>query len=185
MQRQHLRRAAGIINQGGIVAYPTESCFGFGCDPRDNAAIRRLLHIKRRSYRQGLIIIGAGFDQIKMYLVDIDEDIPASVFNSWPGPYTWLLPARSGVSRWLRGEHPTIAVRVTAHPAAAALCRYAGKAIVSTSANRHGRAPTRNPDTVKKQFGDQVDYILPGSCGDSVRPSEIRNAASGQVIRAA
>lgn len=185
MQRQQLRRAASIVNQGGIVAYPTESCFGLGCDPRDNAAIRRLLHIKRRSYKQGLIIIGAGYEQIKMYIADTESEIPTEVFDSWPGPYTWLLPTRAGVSKWLRGEHSTIAVRVTTHNTAAGLCRYAGKAIVSTSANRHERVPTRYAESIEKEFAELVDYILPGKCGDATKPSEIRDAASGEVIRAA
>jgi len=185
LRRQQLEHAAKVIHQGGIVAYPTESCFGLGCDPRNNAAICRLLHIKRRSYEQGLIVIGAGYNQIKMYIAYAENEIPAAVSDSWPGPHTWLLPARAGVSRWLRGEYLTIAVRVTAHGIAAALCRFAGKAIVSTSANRHGRAPARNSESVNKEFGELVDYILPGSIGNAIKPSEIRDAASGKVIRAA
>jgi len=185
LQRQQLEHAAKIINQGGIVAYPTESCFGLGCDPRNNAAIRRLLHIKRRSYEQGLIIIGAGYNQIKMYIAYAENDIPEAVSDSWPGPHTWLLLARAGVSRWLRGEHPTIAVRVTAHGGAAALCRYAGKAIVSTSANRHGYAPARNTESVTKEFGKLIDYVLSGQIGSFHKPSEIRDAVSGQIVRAA
>ncbi len=185
MKREQLGYAAEIINQGGVVAYPTESCFGLGCDPRNNAALRRLLHIKQRSFEQGMIIVGACYHQLKMYIACSQEEVPERVFDSWPGPYTWLLPAHDGVSRWLRGQHSTIAVRVTSHPIAAALCRQTGKAVVSTSANRHGRSPERHAKQVEKQLGSLVDYVLTGSIGLASKPSEIRDAFSGQVLRPA
>jgi len=74
---------------------------------------------------------------------------------------------------------------VTAHPVAAALCRHTRSPIVSTSANRHGRAPARSVAGVVREFGSDVDYVLPGRIGVQARPSEIRDAMTGAVIRAA
>lgn len=102
---------------------------------------------------------------------------------AWPGPVTWLMPARRGVSRWLIGEHPRIAVRVTAHRGAAALCNHAGTAIVSTSANRHGHPPARSAGGVRREFGECVDYVLAGNLGGSPKPSEIRDVVTGRIIR--
>lgn len=96
---------------------------------------------------------------------------------------TWLLPAHPETPLWLRGVHDTLAVRVTAHPQAAALCQVFGGAIVSTSANPGGLPPARNALQVRRYFGDTIDDILPGAVGPRRKPSEIRDAATGRVVR--
>ena len=96
-----------------------------------------------------------------------------------------LLPARPEVPRWLRGEHDTLAVRVTAHPLAAALCDAFGGPIVSTSANLAGHEPARSALRVQCELGSGVDYILHGPLGELAQPTEIRDAKTGRVIRAA
>ena len=174
-----LIQAARIIQHGGVVAYATEYCFGFGCDPMNRSAVLRLLRIKRRMSGKGLILIAADVDQLDSYV----KNIPAPVLATWPGSYTWLLEPREGVPGWITGDHPGIAVRVTAHPQTAALCRAAGMAIVSTSANRSGGAPTRSYRETLRRFKGEVDYVLPGMVGDAPAPTPIRDAASGELIR--
>lgn len=174
-----LIQAARIIQHGGVVAYATEYCFGFGCDPMNRSAVWRLLRIKRRPSGKGLILIAADVDQLDSYV----DNIPAPVRVTWPGPHTWLLEPREGVPGWIRGDHPRIAVRVTAHPQAAALCKIAGMAIVSTSANRSGGAPARSYRETLRRFKGGVDYVLPGMVGDAPAPTPIRDAASGELIR--
>ena len=78
------------------------------------------------------------------YIKGLPADRRDAVLASWPGPNTWLMPCQPAAPGWLRGAHATLAVRVTAHPLAAALCRAFGGAIVSTSANRAGRPPARS-----------------------------------------
>jgi len=174
-----LAQAARIIQKGGVVAYATEYCFGLGCDPMNRAAVLRLLRIKRRPVRKGLILIAADIDQLAPYV----DEIPAAVLATWPGPHTWLLEPRDGVPGWITGEHPRIALRVTTHPQAAALCKAVGTAIVSTSANRAGAEPTRSFRDTVRRFRGQVDYILPGRVGDSRAPTPIRDAITGELIR--
>ncbi len=174
-----LARAARVIRQGGVVAYATEYCFGLGCDPLNRAAVLRLLRIKRRPAQRGLILIAAGVEQLAPYV----DDIPPSVLATWPGPHTWLLAPRDGVPGWITGEHARIALRVTAHAQAAALCRMAGMAIVSTSANRAGGAPTRSFRDTVRRFKGEVDYVLPGLVGDAPAPTPIRDALTGELIR--
>jgi len=94
-----------------------------------------------------------------------------------------LLEARPGVPGWLTGDHSRIALRVTAHPQAAALCRAAGMAIVSTSANRGGGAPVRRYREAVHRFKGEVDYVLPGRVGDSPAPTPIRDAVTGELVR--
>jgi L-threonylcarbamoyladenylate synthase len=177
--RADLTRAATIVRAGGIVAYATEYCFGLGCDPLNRNAVLRLLRLKRRPLAKGLIVLAADEAQLIPFIMDI----PAAVRASWPGPHTWLLPARPGVPGWVIGRHDKIAVRVTAHPQAAALCRAAGMAIVSTSANRAGEVPARTDREVARRFGKRVDYILPGNVGDAPAPTPIRDALTGRLVR--
>ena len=179
MTTRDLQRAANILRQGGLVAYATEYCFGLGCDPRNRNSVLRLLRLKHRSVIKGLIVLAADLSQLMPYVAQI----PAAVAASWPGPHTWLLPARPGVPGWITGRHDKIAVRVTAHRQAAALCRATGMAIVSTSANRAGEAPARTDREVVRRFGKLVDYILPGAVGDAPGPTPIRDAADNRLIR--
>jgi len=174
-----LIQAARVIQKGGVVAYATEYCFGFGCDPRNRAAVLRLLRIKHRSFNKGLILIAADLDQLAPYV----ENIPAHVLATWPGPHTWLLEPRDGVPGWITGSHPRLAVRVTAHAQVAALCKNAGMAIVSTSANHAGDKPTRSFRETVRRFKGEVDYVLPGKVGNATAPTSIRDVASGELIR--
>ena len=82
-------------------------------------------------------------------------------------PVTWIVPATDEVPYWIRGEHPGLAVRITAHPVASALCDAADSALVSTSANTHGRPVARNAFVLRRRFGALVDYIVPGECGSA------------------
>jgi len=175
-----LRHAAHILKRGGIVAYATEYCFGLGCDPRNHAAVRRLLRLKRRPAAKGLIVIAADTGQFSPYV----SDIPNNVRATWPGPHTWLLAPRPNVPRWIGGRHARLALRVTAHPQAAMLCRAADMAIVSTSANRAGEAPARNYRETLRRFGRRVDYVLPGTVGNAPAPTPIRDAVTGELVRA-
>jgi L-threonylcarbamoyladenylate synthase len=93
------------------------------------------------------------------------------------------MPAYNHVPKWLRGQSDKVAVRITAHPVASELCRRAGCAIVSTSANVSGQAPARSADAVRRMFGAEIDFVLDGPLGDSDRPTEIRDAITGKVVR--
>jgi len=179
MYNRELQRAAHILKQGGIVAYATEYCFGLGCDPFNRNAVFRLLRLKRRPVKKGLIILAADIHQLAPYAATVS----ASELATWPGPYTWLLPARPAVPAWITGRHDKIALRVTAHAQAAALCHAAGMAIVSTSANRAGERPARTDREVTRRFGKRVDYILPGTVGSATAPTPVRDALTGELIR--
>jgi len=172
-----------MVHAGGVIAYPTESVYGLGCDPTDGAAVMRLLAIKRRSVKLGLILIAADFAQLQPYIGTIDRVTLARVARSWPGPVTWLLPAAEETPAWLCGVHDTIAVRVTAHPLAAALCAAAGHPLVSTSANRHREPPARTALQVRRRLGADIDLILNGHVGTLQRPTEIRDARTGRIVR--
>ena len=178
-----LRIAARVVRAGGLIAYPTEAVYGLGCDPRNERAVKRLLALKRRSVHKGLILIAADFAQLEPFLQPLPPSDRARLAATWPGPQTWLVPAKSGVPRWLTGQHDTLAVRVTGHPLAAALCRSCGHPLVSTSANVSARPPARSALAVRRQFGWRLDYVLPGPTGSRAKPTAIQDLRTGQVVR--
>ena len=185
MNHWQLRQAARIVRQGGLIAYPTEAVYGLGCDPLQAGAVQRLLALKDRPVDKGLILVAADLDQLRPFLLPLSADDEATVLATWPGPVTWLIPARAETPRWLRGRHDTLAVRVTDHPVTAALCRQLGHPLVSTSANRSGQPPARSPLAVRRSFGKAIDLILSAPLGNRQRPTIIRDLASGRIVRPA
>jgi L-threonylcarbamoyladenylate synthase len=180
---QPLKRAARILQSGGVVAYPTEGVFGLGCLPDDFVAVSRVLAIKERDPALGLVLIATDIEQLTGWIAVAVAT--ADLKSTADKPLTWIVPATDEVPYWVRGEHAGLAVRFTTHPVAAALCDAADSALVSTSANRHGRPPARNRFILRRSFGALVDYIVPGECGPASGPSEIRDLASGKVLRSA
>jgi len=177
-----LRRAVNTLRQGGIIAYPTEAVYGLGCDPWDEEAVMRLLDIKQRPWHKGLILIASDFNQLTDFIQPLSPEVLKQVETTWPGPVTWLLPAKETTPNYLTGEHDTIAVRVTAHKQTANLCQAAGHAIVSTSANITGLTPAKTIRQVRWQL-PEIEIILSGHCGGASQPSQIRDAKTGDIIR--
>jgi L-threonylcarbamoyladenylate synthase len=182
--RLRVARAARVVRTGGVIAYPTEAVFGLGCLPRDRRAVMRVLAIKQRSWRKGLILIGASVEQLERYVVLPPEPRRGEVLATWPGPHTWVLDARRSAPRWITGGQSSVAVRVTAHPLAAELCRCAGEALVSTSANVSRRPPHRRLLLLRRDLGKHIDYILAGPLGGLAAPTVIRDGRSGALLRA-
>lgn len=175
--------AARIVLEGGVIAYPTEAVYGIGCLPWNEDALLRVLALKRRAPRKGLIVVAASIEQLEPLAEIPGGAIGDEMRSRWPGPCTWIVPARSTAPALLTGGRPTIAVRVSAHPIVQRLCRRTGGALVSTSANLSGAAPARTALAVRRQLGRFVDCVLAGPLGDSPRPTEIRDAATGKVLR--
>ncbi|RDI98975.1 tRNA threonylcarbamoyladenosine biosynthesis protein RimN [Dyella solisilvae] len=181
-----LDAAAALLRRGGVIAYPTEAVFGLGCDPHDRVAFERLFALKQRPPTQGVLLIAAEFAQVERYIdtVAVPAEVMAQVQASWPGPNTWIFPRSPAVPEWVAGAHAGIALRVTAHAPAAALCRAYGGALVSTSANPHGEPPARSVATLETYFGGALDGLLDAPLGELERPTVIRDALSGAIIRA-
>lgn len=176
------QRTRKQLRDGGVIAYSTESCYGLGCSPLDTRAIRRVLAIKARPNHKGLIVIAADFEQIRHLVKPLSAAQRAELARYWPGPYTFLLPASRRVPPALRGRHHKIAVRVTAHGEAAALCRRLGTALVSTSANRAGQKSLKTARACRMAFKDKV-LTLPGRIGKRRKPSTIIDLESGRILR--
>lgn len=178
-----LREAARCVRSGGLIAYPTEAVYGLGCDPLNEVAMANLLELKQRPVEKGVILIAADFEQLRPYVKTLPQEQMQRVLESWPGPNTWLLPVADDLPRWLSGSHSTLAVRVTGHPVAAALCRACGTPLVSTSANRSGQRPARSALQVRLKLRPGVDCIVHAPLGGNPAPSTIRDALTGRTLR--
>jgi L-threonylcarbamoyladenylate synthase len=177
--------AAAILRRGGVLAYPTEGVWGLGCDPFDEPAVLRLLALKQRSVDKGLILVAASIGQFDG-LADWDALPPgraADVAASWPGPNTWIVPSRARVPRWISGDHAGVAMRVSAHPIVAALCDAFGGALVSTSANPAGAAAPARLEALDPALRAAIDGVVAGETGGRDRPSDIRDARTGALLR--
>lgn len=165
-----------------MVAYPTEYCYGLGCDPTNREAVRKLLRIKQRATQRGLILIGSVLAQFRPFIWPIKPEIRSRLLASWPGPTTWLVPARP-LHKLITGNHRTIALRIPEHPVARELCTLSGTAIVSTSANRRGRRPALGYRDLSRMHLPGLDYVVSGTVGNARRPSAIIDAKTGEFIR--
>ncbi|KLV04998.1 L-threonylcarbamoyladenylate synthase type 1 TsaC [Photobacterium ganghwense] len=182
---ENLNHVVAALRQEEMIAYPTEAVFGVGCDPDSEQAVMKLLALKQRPVEKGLILIAANYEQLAPYIDDsqLTDEQKQRIFDSWPGPVTWVMPTKPGVPRFLTGQFDTIAVRVTDHPLVQALCLAFGKPLTSTSANLTGQEPGRTVAEVELQLGDRLAAILQGDTGGRENPSEIRDARTGQIFR--
>lgn len=183
MNNFKLRQAASHIWRGGVIAYPTEAVYGLGCDPLNQDAVMRLLELKQRPVEKGMILIAARFSQIEGFIQPLTAQQHRQLTQTWPGPTTWLLPASTSAPAWITGRHDRIAIRITAHPLAQALCNIAGQAIVSTSANISQHPPAKTSLTVRRYFADRLDYILTGPLGNLDKPTVIKDLLTRKVLR--
>lgn len=175
--------AAEAARAGGIIAYPTEAVWGLGADPDNSQALARLLALKGRPKAKGLILIAANTAQLEPWLATLSVAARAQLEATWPGPVTWLVPNNKLASEWITGDFTTVALRVTDHPVAQALCLNFGGPLVSTSANPLGQAPARTRAQVKHYFESQLQAIAPGCVGARAQPSEIRDLQTGRILR--
>jgi L-threonylcarbamoyladenylate synthase len=153
-----------------------------GCDPRNRNAVHRILKLKQRPQRKGLILIASQYAQVARYLKPLTSNEQAKLQHDGAQAVTYLMPVKDSAPRWLRGDHDTLAVRLTAHPFAKQLCRNAGSALVSTSANRSGQRPAKTYAECRRLFGNAV-WVLRGQVGKRKQPSTIRAWADGRILR--
>lgn len=180
----HIHLAVNTLKQGKLIVYPTESMFGIGCDPNNLSAVKRILEIKHRSPSMGLILIASDICHLEPWVDFTQVPDMQPLLSSWPGHETWLVPAQKHVSNLLTGRHDTLAVRVSAHPTVSQLCDTFKGAITSTSANKNGQTEAKSLFSARQIFNDDIDCYVPGEMTSIGGASRIRNALTGQVIRA-
>jgi L-threonylcarbamoyladenylate synthase len=183
--RYRLQRAAALLRAGAVISHPTEAVWGLACVPWDHSAVAKILGMKARDPAKGLVLVSDCVERFAPVLADLPEAARKAVLASWPGPHTWVVPDSDWAPQWVRGKFSSVAIRVTNHPLTVDLCRTANTCLVSTSANPAGLPPARSQAQVRRYFGTELSYYLPGRTGSLSKPTEIRDALSGQLYREA
>jgi L-threonylcarbamoyladenylate synthase len=156
-----IARAATVIRNGGLVAYPTDTVYGIGCDPRNPRAIGRLFEAKDRDPNRASPLIGASIEQLAEAVQFTDAALRLAA-SFWPGPLSLVLPARPEISRLVLGNQETAAVRVPADETARTLASASGFPITATSANISGQAPVARASLISSRLVAQLDFVLDG-----------------------
>lgn len=179
------QEAADALLRGEVIAYPTEGVYGFAADAMNRVAVEKLLQMKERSVSKGFIVMGASLAHLSPLIEPLNDGEAKRLLEELRGGYryTWIVPAKESCPHYLRGEFPTLAIRVTNHPDALALCEKMPVGVVSTSANLHKEAPLESAEEIYQLFGDQIAGVMEGEVGSLSSPTRIVHLKSGEIIR--
>lgn len=184
------QKAARVIRDGGLVAYPTEAVWGLGCNATDDQAVQKLRQLKRRQQHKGFIVLFADISQVQSYLPHLDNKALINIQDQ-KEPTTWLVPNTHDYKRGHKpcfskavvGFNSTVAIRLSSHPSVVALSTLSACPIISSSANQTGFLPLRHLLAIKKAFRQNVNYYLDGKLGGYQKASQIIDLATGRVLR--
>lgn len=193
--------AADTLQQGALLAYPTESVWGIGCDPFNARAFDTLLSLKNRPADKGVILIASDMAQVAPYLTGLSDTQKKRIADSWQDAQqatTWVVPLNDSdsnenknqndnslyqpIPEWITGTHASIALRVTPHPLVKILCEQFGGCLVSTSCNPASQPPARTLEQASAYFADDIHYLAGDTLGFS-QPSRIIDAQTGAILR--
>lgn len=192
-----LVQVARFLRLGGVLAYPSESVWGMGCDAFDECAIRQVLYLKSRTKDKGLIVLTDSVQKILPLLVDLPSDTQEQILDTLHATSnstknqatTWLLPISSlDMPDLLTGAFDSLAVRVTTHPVLVQLCKLMTHKnnpygfLVSTSCNPSGQKPATDLNMAYQYFQDKISYLDSFPLGFD-KPSRIIDAQTGAIIR--
>ena len=158
-----ITKAAKMLQDGGLVAFPTETVYGLGADATNERAVAAIFEAKGRPQFNPLISHVLGSDEAKRF-VEWSETAEKLAQRFWPGPLTFVLPRAKGsaIALLATAGLDTVAIRAPSHPVAQALIRAAGRPIAGPSANRSGAVSPTQATHVAESLGDRVSLILDG-----------------------
>ncbi|MEX0965087.1 MAG: Sua5/YciO/YrdC/YwlC family protein [Pseudohongiellaceae bacterium] len=184
MTKLNIQLACQHLGRGNVIAYPTEAVWGLGCDPQKEAAVNKILALKKRPVEKGLILVAGQINQFEALLSNLSNTQRNTLEASWPGHITWLVPdPEQLIPAWIKGNHQSVAIRVSAHPAVQQLCAAFDGPLVSTSANEAGEEEIRSRLILEQKFAASIDYIVDGELGQAAKPSQMRDLLTGATIR--
>ncbi len=183
MHQWQYRKAIKTLKRGGVIAYPSESVYGLGCDPYNLEAVSDLLSVKHRSYKKGLIILVSDIEQASRLIAPLSNQQKQRIQNHTGRATTWLVDKSARTSPLLAGTHAKLAVRVTTNPVAKKLCEMMQGPIVSTSCNRNAKPTSQSVAIIRNKFYLPLAQIVSGPCGGEAA-SRIVDLESGQILRA-
>jgi tRNA threonylcarbamoyl adenosine modification protein (Sua5/YciO/YrdC/YwlC family) len=179
-ESRKIQRAVEAIDAGEIIAYPTDTVYGLGCDPMSKRAVERLYQMKQMSRAQPLALICPDLSDISKY-AHVDNQSYRLLKRLLPGPYTFVLPASREVPKMLQSARRTVGIRVPKSAAALQIVRALGRPLISTSAGPHGQDAFTDPRDIERRFPG-LAFVLDGGLGGSV-PTTVVDLVEQRVIR--
>jgi len=173
------------LQAGSVIAYPTEGVWGLGCDPSNKQAVLKILELKQRPFKKGMILVADSVDRLAPYLQDLPSSERLLPKNSQGRAITWVVNHGGKAPDWISGGRASLAVRISQHPVVCTLCQSAQMPLVSTSANPSSMPSAITEQEVSAYFPKGVDLIVSGALGGQNGASEIRDFASGDILREA
>lgn len=171
-------RAVKIIEDGGVICYPTDTVYGLGCDLHNKQAIDRLYQLKAMDRKKPLAFICADLSDIAKYAV-VDNPTYRVLKHFLPGPYTFVLKATRDVPRFVQQKQKTVGIRVPDHPVTHALVEALGRPVISTTACEPDEDPIIDPWTIDATF-PTLDLVLEADVCGSV-PTTVVDLSEGNV----
>jgi L-threonylcarbamoyladenylate synthase len=172
-------RAADVLREGGLVAFPTETVYGLGADARNERAVRRVFEVKGRPSGHPLIVHLPDAGALQNWAAALPAEARALANRYWPGPLTLIVRRGPRVSPAVTGGQETVGLRVPAHPLALAMLGKFGGGVAAPSANRFGKVSPTTADHVAADLGSDADFIVDGGpCAVGVE-STIVDLSSG------
>lgn len=177
-----IRRAVDELESGSVIAYPTDTVYGLGCDLFNKKAVDRLYQIKGMERSQMLAFVCRDIGEVAKYAV-VHNDIYRMLKRFLPGPYCFILEATREVPRVVQSSRKTVGVRIPNHPVALALVAELGRPIISSTAASHGALPHPDPHEVDAAFPG-LSLVLDAGPG-GLEPTTVIDLSSGgaKVVR--
>ena len=174
-----IQRAVQILNGGGIIAYPTDTVYGLGCDISNKQAIDRLYQLKGMPKDHPLAFICPDLSDISRYAV-VENAVYRVLKHFLPGPYCFILLATREVPKMLLNKQKTVGIRVPNHPLTIALVRELGRPLISTTASRPGQEPLVDPWEIEQEFAG-LDLVIDGGDAGGTVPTTVVDLSQGDV----
>ena len=171
VEQRNIEEASIILSQGGLIAFPTETVFGFGVVFDDEKAYRRLIEVKRRPPEKPFTLMCADVNSIRQY-AEVDKRADALIKAFMPGQFTIVLKAKPGLPSWAVGSNGMVGIRVPDYPLVQEMIKNVGKPLLVPSANRSGEKPLTTSIEVYEIFKDEIDAVVEGE-SVSQKPSTI------------
>jgi len=178
--RVSLEQAIAELKQGGVVAIPTETVYGLAADATNDSALKQIFAIKQRPADHPLIVHIGDMDQVPEWATVFPEVARALATAFWPGPLTLVLPAQPHVSRVVRGDEPTVALRVPNHPVALALLTQGGLSVAAPSANLFTQLSPTTAAHVEAGLGESIPVLDGGACQVGIESTIVSVTSDGQ-----
>ena len=176
-----IRHAAHVIRHGGIIAYPTDTIYGLGCNPFDTEAVERINTIKQRPANKQFILLAAHIDQVRSLIVL--DSVQESLISLSTKPTSWIAKASQHAPCWLTDKDNSLTFRISKNETVEKLCNALGHAVISTSANISGKKPAKNSLEIHRYFHTTVDKILASNKKLTGSPSKIIRLCDNHIIR--